>query len=172
MKVLRAADFVRMPWANGRGVTVEMLRVEGPSGLLFRLSRASVVEDGPFSIFPGVERVLTVISGPGFDLLGERRLRCDPLAPVAFPGDVALAASGVSGPCDDLNVMWARGLPAPGVSVRGAGVIEGGTVCVVALGDLALNGVGLARGELAVVEGVARIAGEARALVVTGVPGA
>ncbi|TKA96936.1 HutD family protein [Cereibacter changlensis] len=98
MRLLRAADFVPMPWANGRGVTVEMLRVEGPSGLLFRLSRASVVEDGPFSIFPGVERVLTVISGPGFDLLGERRLRCDPLAPVAFPGDEALAASGVRGP--------------------------------------------------------------------------
>lgn len=166
MRVLRAAEFVTMPWANGRGVTVEMLRVEGPSGLLFRLSRASVVEDGPFSILPGVERVLTVISGSGFDLVGERRLRCDPLVPVAFPGDVALAAAGVREPCDDLNVMWARGLQAPEVTVQGAGRVEGGTVCLVALGAVTVGGVALARGDLAVAEGQATVAGAGPVLAV------
>ena len=75
MRHLTPSDYVAMPWANGRGQTVEMLREVGPDGgLLLRLSMASVVEDGPFSIFPGVERNLTVISGPGFDLLGETRI--------------------------------------------------------------------------------------------------
>ena len=78
-----------------RAVTVEMLRVE-EGGLKWRLSRASVVEDGDFSLFAGIERNLTVISGPGFDLIGERlHLAARPLLPVAFAGDVAVRAEGV-----------------------------------------------------------------------------
>ena len=57
---LTKADYRTMPWANGLGQTVEMIRVEGDQGLLWRLSMASVVEDGDFSIFPGIERNLTV----------------------------------------------------------------------------------------------------------------
>ena len=54
-----------------------MMRVHDDHGLVWRLSRASVVEDGDFSLFPEVERNLTVISGPGFDLVGAQNLRCD-----------------------------------------------------------------------------------------------
>ncbi len=116
---LTPADYTAMPWANGRGTTIEMLRETDPDrGLLLRLSMASVVEDGPFSIFPGVERNLTVISGPGFDLVGNTRITASPLVPVAFPGDVPLAASGVTAPCDDFNVMTARALPLPVVQVK------------------------------------------------------
>ena len=115
---LTPADYTVMPWANGRGTTIEMLREVGPDGgLLLRLSMASVVEDGPFSIFPGVERNLTVISGPGFDLVGETHLIAAPLVPLAFPGDVPMAAAGVTAPSDDFNVMTARGLPSPDVEV-------------------------------------------------------
>lgn len=119
MRHLTPADYMAMPWANGRGTTVELLRETGPDGgLLLRLSMASVVEDGPFSIFPGVERNLTVISGPGFDLVGKTRVTAAPLIPVAFPGDVATAAAGVTGPSDDFNVMTARALPLPDVRVE------------------------------------------------------
>ena len=90
---LTPAKYTPMPWANGRGTTIEMLRENGPDGALrLRLSMASVVEDGPFSSFPGVERSLTVISGPGFDLVGDSRFSALPMVPVAFPGDVPLAA--------------------------------------------------------------------------------
>ena len=121
---LTPAEYTAMPWANGRGTTVEMLRETGPDGgLLLRLSMASVVENGPFSIFPGIERNLTVISGPGFDLVGETRITAAPLIPIAFPGDVPIAALGVTGPCDDFNVMTVRALPLPVVCVETDGQI-------------------------------------------------
>lgn len=114
---LTPADYTTMPWANGKGVTVEMLRVE-EGGLKWRLSRASVVENGDFSAFPGIERNLTVISGPGFDLVGQGlHLPARPLVPVAFAGDVPIRAEGVTAPSDDFNVMTARGLPLPDVRV-------------------------------------------------------
>ena len=58
---LTPADYKSMPWANGKGTTVEMLKVEDSGQLLWRLSRASVVENGDFSMFPGIVRNLTVI---------------------------------------------------------------------------------------------------------------
>ena len=50
---LTARDFKVMPWANGKGQTVEMWRQDRDGALLWRLSRAAVVEDGDFSNFPG-----------------------------------------------------------------------------------------------------------------------
>ena len=137
MRHLTPADYTAMPWANGRGQTVEMLREVAPDGgLLLRLSMASVVEDGPFSIFPGVERNLTVISGPGFDLVGARRITAAPLVPVAFAGDASIAAVGVTAPSDDFNVMTARALPRPGVDVMTGGEAvppTGGRLAIFAL---------------------------------------
>ena len=115
---LTAADYKTMPWANGKGVTVEMLKVEDSGQLLWRLSRASVVENGDFSIFPGIERNLTVITGPGFDLVGAGlHLHARPLVPVAFAGDTPIRAEGVTAASDDFNVMTARHLPRPEVAV-------------------------------------------------------
>ncbi|MBI1220286.1 MAG: HutD family protein [Rhodobacteraceae bacterium] len=147
MRHLTPADYRRMPWANGRGVTVELWREEVAGQLSLRLSMATVAEDGPFSLFPGIDRVLTVISGPGFDLLGEGlRLRADLLCPVAFPGDVALAAVGVTGSSEDFNVMTARGGLRAGVEVLTAGgSFDAKRVFVFALGptDLLAEGTSL-----------------------------
>ena len=111
MRHLTAADYRRMPWANGRGTTIELWREDSGGALSFRLSMATVDEDGPFSLFPGIDRVLTVISGPGFRLSGPAGdLRADPLQPVAFPGDVAISARDVGAPSVDFNVMVARGV--------------------------------------------------------------
>jgi uncharacterized protein len=111
-----------MPWANGQGTTTELLREDGPGGLRFRLSIATVTTDGPFSLFPEIDRVLTVISGAGFHLTGDGiGLHARPLRPVAFPGDVAVAASGVTAPSEDFNLMIARHLPKPMVWVTGGG---------------------------------------------------
>jgi environmental stress-induced protein Ves len=111
-------DFKSMPWANGKGVTLELARADQDGAMLWRLSRASVVEDGDFSIFPGVERNLTVITGPGFDLVfQDRTLTAAPLQPVAFAGDDPCRALRVAAPSDDFNVMTARHLPKPLVRV-------------------------------------------------------
>lgn len=106
---LTLADYRAMPWANGRGTTLELARLDGPGGMIWRLSIAAVVKNGPFSLFPGVDRILTVIDGPGFRLTGSgMAMIAAPRAPVAFPGDVAIAAAGVTTPSVDFNVMAAR----------------------------------------------------------------
>ena len=137
MQHLTRADYRRMPWANGRGVTVEMWREDVDGAVSLRLSMATVAEDGPFSLFPGIDRVLTVISGPGFDLVGEgMRLRADPLRPIAFSGDVALRATGVTGVSEDFNVMMARGGPNACVEVLWPGDgLDARRIFVIALGE-------------------------------------
>lgn len=158
---LTPADYRQMPWANGKGVTVEMLRVE-EGGLKYRLSRASVVEDGDFSIFPGIERNLTVISGPGFDLLGQGlHLHARPFNPVAFAGDLPIRAVGVSAPSDDFNVMSARNLPRPDVKVHNAPATfaAGGTLAVFALQDGIVNEIAVGQHDLIVTDQAMRIDG-------------
>lgn len=141
---LTAADYTRQPWKNGRGTTTELLHLTDPAGkTLLRLSRASVLEDGPFSLFTGIERNLTVLTGAGFRLTGPGLdVRCDPLIPVAFPGDIAVAATDTNGqPSDDFNVMSARHLPRPEVTVVGnQSLSKGGSLALYALGPCTVNG--------------------------------
>ena len=148
---LTHSDYRVMPWANGRGVTTELWRQDRDGALLCRLSMAAVTEDGPFSLFSGIERNLTVISGPGFGLEGAGIcLAATPLVPVAFAGDVAVRATGVTAPSDDFNVMTARTLPRPEVTVCQARqeVAEGGLIAVFALAPAQVNGKSLATHDL------------------------
>ncbi|MFN9927385.1 MAG: HutD family protein, partial [Phenylobacterium sp.] len=60
--LLRAADRLAVPWKNGGGITREL--AVWPPGASFddfvwRVSMAEVHQDGPFSSFPGVDRILT-----------------------------------------------------------------------------------------------------------------
>ena len=138
-----------MPWANGRGVTVEMARVDGPDGLLWRLSMARVDEDGPFSIFPGITRNLTVITGPGFRLHGNGiDLTARPLSPVVFPGDVPIAAAGVMAPSEDFNVMTPATLPHPRVWLADGHIPTGGRLFLMALGNAQVNDTAMAPRDL------------------------
>ena len=134
---LSSSDFRVMPWANGKGITVEMLRIERAGRLVLRLSRAMVVEDGPFSIFPGIERNLTVLSGPGFRLLKQGlSLEARLLEPVGFPGDVPVRAVDVGGPSEDFNVMTGREFPPPRVWVKPAGEAPAGAIFALAPGKI------------------------------------
>lgn len=163
MRHLTTADYTRQPWKNGRGTTTELWRLERDGQLLVRLSRAAVVEDGPFSLFPGIERNLTVLSGPGFRLTGGGLdLRCDPLVPVAFPGDVQIRASETRGQqSDDFNVMTARHLPRPEVTVAQNDRLDaGGRLALFALGPCRVNGCDVARDDLILTDGPARLEGD------------
>ncbi|MFN3578148.1 MAG: HutD family protein [Tabrizicola sp.] len=160
---LTAADYSRQPWKNGRGTTTELWRLERHGQLLVRLSRAAVVEDGPFSLFPGIERNLTVLSGPGFRLTGPGiDLRCEPLVPAAFPGDVPVEARETQGmQSDDFNVMTARSLPKPQVVVaQNDSLPAGGTLALYALGPCLVNGRAVQRDDLILTEGAARLQGD------------
>jgi environmental stress-induced protein Ves len=99
--------------------------------------RAMVVEDGAFSIFSGIARNLTVLSGSGFDLVGQGiHLAARPLEPVAFAGDIALRAVGVAEPCEDFNVMTAADLPPAQVTVHPAGATAQGALLALAAGQI------------------------------------
>ncbi|MFO1201346.1 MAG: HutD family protein [Tabrizicola sp.] len=163
MRHLTPADYIRQPWKNGRGTTTELWRLERDGQLLVRLSRAAVVEDGPFSLFSGIERNLTVLSGPGFRLTGNGiDLRCEPLVPVAFPGDVEVLASETNGQqSDDFNVMTSRDLPKPQVFIaQNDNLPAGGTLALYALGPCLVNGTGVNRDDVILTDGPARLQGD------------
>lgn len=174
MKVLGPADFRIQPWANGRGRTVELWRLERDGALLVRLSVATVAEDGPFSLFPGIARNLTVIDGPGFRLEGEGvALDCAPLVPVAFAGDVAVRASGTAaGPSRDFNVMTSATLPRPEVCVvTGADLPAGGLLALYALAPSVVDGKALPQGHLLLAQTALTVSGLALAVRLRGLPG-
>ncbi len=135
---LTRKDYTEMPWINGRGLTIEIMRKSAPGdGFLWRFSMATVTEDGAFSLLPGIERNLTVIDGPGFDLIGAASFRAEALMPVAFPGDIPLAAQNVTGKATDFNVMTMRTLQKPKVEVVAnapLAALPGATLCLFALG--------------------------------------
>jgi uncharacterized protein len=163
LRHLTTADYTRQPWKNGRGTTTELWRLERDGKLLVRLSRAAVVEDGPFSLFPGIERNLTVLSGPGFRLTGSGLdFRCEPLVPVAFPGDVALQATETDGmQSDDFNVMTARDLPKPRVIIaQNDRLSAGGSLALYALGPCQANGVTLAGNDLLLTDEAVTLKGD------------
>lgn len=164
MRHLTARDYRVMPWANGRGVTTELIRVDRGGALDWRLSMAQVVEDGPFSRLPGIERNLTVIKGPGFDLVGPGlRLAARPREPVAFSGDLDIRAEGVVAPSVDFNVMVA-GRAAEVHMLIGHHHLQpkkGALLCVLAL---ALQG--LATHDLLVSDGGLTIEGMGLAIVI------
>ena len=163
MRHLTPADYTQMPWANGKGTTIEMLKAVESGRLKWRFSRASVVENGDFSLFPGVERNLTVLTGPGFDLIRQGlHLPARPLVPVAFAGDIPIRAESVTAPSDDFNVMTDRTLPRPEVAVlTGAAQIPaGGTLAVYALAASTVNGRAMAAQDLILTEDALSLFGQ------------
>jgi environmental stress-induced protein Ves len=116
LQLLRAAGLVARPWKNGGGVTREIAAWPPGAGLDafdWRVSAAEVATDGPFSRFPGIERVLLVTRGAGLRLAfdgGEAVLLTPESPPFRFSGEAAVGADLVDGPVADLNVMARQGL--------------------------------------------------------------
>ncbi|MBB4087585.1 HutD family protein [Sphingomonas carotinifaciens] len=113
-RLLRAADRVAQPWRNGGGITREICCAPAAgAGESFdwRVSMAEVTGSGPFSCFPGVDRVLVVLDGR-LDLdFGPQHAPVtlsSSCAPFAFAGDQAVDGSAPEGVVHDLNVMVRR----------------------------------------------------------------
>ena len=107
MRIARLCDLVEVPWRNGGGITREIARAERDGAVAWRLSRATVAADGPFSDFAGLVRILTVTDGMGMDLWGEAgRLACEPWVPLRFDGGLRLEARLRGGPLSDLNLIF------------------------------------------------------------------
>lgn len=115
MRIIRAADCRVMPWKNGGGATTQIaIHPEGASldDFDWRISTAHVGTDGSFSLFPGIDRTLAVLTGTGIALAfgdGETMLLGPDSDPCAFAGDRPVEGRLVAGAVDDLNVMTRRG---------------------------------------------------------------
>lgn len=115
MRILRAAVHRAMPWKNGGGTTVEIVAWPQGAGMDefdWRLSMATVSADGPFSLFPGIDRTLAVLDGEGIALAidGDAAIALTPESqPLPFPADRAATARLIGGPVLDLNIMTRRG---------------------------------------------------------------
>lgn len=103
-----------MPWKNGKGVTIEIAIHPADASVEnfdWRLSTATVDSDGPFSVFEGIERSLSVLTGDGLVLSVEGRedaaLTIDS-APLTFPADSPTHARLTGSAITDLNAMTRR----------------------------------------------------------------
>ncbi|MEV8328712.1 HutD family protein [Kitasatospora sp. NPDC056731] len=150
IQILRAAERPATTWLNGGGVTREVAGFPVGAGLDafdWRVSLADVASAGPFSPFPGVDRVITLVEGPGMTLTvdGAEQLVDAPFRPFAFPGDAVTDCRLSAGPVVDFNVMTRRGRVAAAVDVLTAPAVvdvpPGATVLLVCLaGSAAVDG--------------------------------
>lgn len=114
LEILRAAAHRRMRWKNGGGETLEIAISPADATLDtmdWRISMAVVAQDGPFSLFPRIDRTLCILDGAGMELDfggGDVRTVTSDSAPLSFAADVALQARLLDGPVTDLNVMTRR----------------------------------------------------------------
>ena len=112
MHILRAADRTAVQWRNGGGVTREVAawpKGAGFDDFLWRVSMAEVAADGPFSVFPGVDRVLAVLEGRLRLELDGATVELGPGEVAGFPGETATRGIVLEGPVLDLNLMTRRG---------------------------------------------------------------
>lgn len=107
MDILRYGALVDVAWKNGGGITRNIAAATCDGQMVWRISRADVAQDGAFSSFAGLVRILTVVSDCGMVLdhpVGE--LHADPWQPVHFGGELDIFARLKDGPLTDLNLMF------------------------------------------------------------------
>lgn len=148
MTLLRASDYKRMPWKNGGGETVEIAIFPPGSSVEdfdWRISVATVANDGPFSIFSGIDRTLSILQGNGMALAiaaGDPLLLTKESPPLPFPADVPVNATLPDGPITDLNVMTRRSTFRHAVERHSgpfSGEATGNTTLVLALEPLTVS---------------------------------
>lgn len=117
--LLRWQDLPAVPWKNGGGLTRRIARAPGgPAGATgaadgdvdWSVSIAEIEADGPFSAFPGIDRVLMLIGGSELilDVAGTGHVLRVPDT-LAFSGDATCGCRVPAGPARALNLMTRRG---------------------------------------------------------------
>lgn len=115
MRLLRISDYSRTRWKNDGGWTTEIASVplvDQASGFLWRVSIAEIEANGPFSLFPGIERDLLLLAGTGIelDIDDAPAMRLDQrFQRIHFSGEAVVQCRLLAGPTRDFNVMTVRG---------------------------------------------------------------
>ncbi|MGE8565388.1 MAG: HutD family protein [Achromobacter sp.] len=132
------------PWKNGGGVTRTLSVDAARQPPRWRVSVADIDRDGPYSRFPGYDRVSVVLTGGGVELVADAadgaevadagRIRLAPGVATAFAGDAGFQSRLVHGPVRVLNLFVLRGAAAASV------VCVGGGQSAVEAGGLAQDG--------------------------------
>lgn len=112
IQTITQKDFTEMPWKNGGGTTIEIFRINNPksSSFFFRLSMASVKDNGPFSVFFGIDRAILLLHGRGFHLESEKSTIVleKNYFPIYFKGEEQFQCNLIDGPFTDFNIMTDR----------------------------------------------------------------
>ncbi|WP_417700199.1 HutD family protein [Pseudophaeobacter sp.] len=105
------ADIPVQAWKNGGGSTRELVchragdSAEG--AMLWRVSLATIEQDGVFSRFPGMARIHCIVAGAGLRLTGaDLQLEAKPLQPLHFDGGLDLMAGLNDGGCTAFNLIY------------------------------------------------------------------
>lgn len=107
IRIVRYAELPDVPWKNGGGTMREIARAEGTTMPDWSLGRALVAQDGPFSRFDDMVRILTVVEGAGMRLIvGAEHLEADLLRPLRFDGATPTMAHLRNGPVSPFNLMF------------------------------------------------------------------
>jgi environmental stress-induced protein Ves len=115
MEIIRFAEVRTEPWRNGGGVTRELAShpkaASAQDGAWdWRVSIADISKAGDFSVFPGMERVLTVVDGELLLLTvdgAEHPL--EKYRPFRFSGEASTHGALPTGDIRDLNVITRTG---------------------------------------------------------------
>lgn len=126
MKLISYAELVATPWKNGGGITRELACYPAGASMqdfIWRISIADVGQSGPFSRFPGIDRIITLLDGDGMQLQFADATHHDltaTLTPYAFRGEDQLHAHLIDKPSRDFNLMLRRDAAQGNVGVRRA----------------------------------------------------
>ncbi|MFB1016047.1 MAG: HutD family protein [Alteromonadaceae bacterium] len=110
INIISPEQFTTIPWKNGQGKTTQLAISEGGDLANFdwRLSIATVSENGIFSDFSGYSRNLVLISGKGIHLEHDNK-KVDQLEQLldmaSFDGGCKTLGKLTSGPIIDFNIM-------------------------------------------------------------------
>ncbi|PYI65583.1 hypothetical protein CVV68_17850 [Arthrobacter livingstonensis] len=121
MEIIRYTSLKTTPWANGGGITRQLAAGTVDSRTLgsgakgdswdWRISIAEVAKAGPFSVLPGMDRILTIIDGDLIALTVDGTEQAlEKYRPYRFSGDSITSATLPTGSLMDLNLMTRRGV--------------------------------------------------------------
>lgn len=144
MILLRSDQHRKMLWANGGGITWEVAAHPADASLSefeWRVSIAQIDQPGDFSVFPGVDRTLILLSGEQMLLTINNNMHdLRDMDQVHFAGEDQVAASLPAGVTRDINVITRRGVftskvRVVDVSTTVHATVDSPTVVVVARGS-------------------------------------
>jgi uncharacterized protein len=109
--IFRSTGYREGRWRNGLGVSWDIAQQGEGENFGWRMALARLDADVPFSNYPGVDRIFTLIEGDGLtlDVEGTGGLQAVKYRPVHFPGDRPAACRLTAGPCRALNLFLRRG---------------------------------------------------------------